>query len=162
MGVLKSWIAAWCLCVAVAPAAAQHVDGILVNADIIAMSEAGLRSDLIVSMIKTPYTAFDVEVDDLVRLGAAGDDDVIAAMMAAEYTVDASPPVEPETDVGGRTNTPRAPAADRDRPFPMATTSNASVRGLAMVSFLGTVCCGASRRYHSWVRRGHRLGATLR
>ena len=115
VGVLKFWIAAWCLCVAVAPAAAQPADGILVNADIIAMSEAGLRSELIVSLIKTRYSAFDVDVDDLVRLGAAGDDDVIAAIVAAEYTVDASPPVELETERRRPARTRRrAPAADRD------------------------------------------------
>lgn len=99
VGPLRFRIAVWCLCVAAVPAAAQPADGILVNSEIIAMSEAGLRSELIVSLFETRNSAFDVEVDDLVRFAAAGDDDVIAAMMeAAEYTVDASPPVEPETE----------------------------------------------------------------
>lgn len=108
------WIAVWCLCVAAAPVAAQPADGVLVKSDIIAMSEGGLRSEFIVSLIESRTSAFHVEVKDLVRLAAAGRDHVIVAMMeAAEYTVDASPPVEPETErrLAARTRW-RAPAAD--------------------------------------------------
>ena len=116
LGLFKFWIAVWCVCVAAAPVAAQPADGILVNSDIIALSEGGLRSELIVSLIESRNSAFHVEVEDLVRLAAAGRDHVIVAMMeAAEYTVDASPPAEPETERRRAARTRwRAPAADRD------------------------------------------------
>jgi hypothetical protein len=65
-----------------APQAAH--DEVLTNDNVVAMTKAGIGSDVIVSKIASSKTAFDVSADGLVRVKHEGvDDDVIAAMIEA-------------------------------------------------------------------------------
>ena len=65
-------------------AIAQEGEEVLINADIVLLSDAGLQPEAIVTVIQTKLTNFDVSVAQLAELSRAGvDSSVIQAMVRA-------------------------------------------------------------------------------
>ena len=96
---------------AMAGAAAQDGGEVLTNADIVTLTEAGLSASVIVAVIDTSQTQFDMSVRQLAALSRAGVDSAVIEAMARTSTGASRqpPPRVAEVEVSTAMNRPQAP-----------------------------------------------------
>ena len=100
-------------CLLSAPAPGQEEEEVLTNADIIALTDAGVPPEAIVIKIESTQSDFDTTVEQLVALSRAGVD---ASVVAAMTRMDTAGPER--QDPAPQQDTP-APAETREPPEPI-------------------------------------------
>ena len=119
-------LAALCL----APCASgQEQEEVLINADIIALTEAGVPAEAIVIKIESTRSDFDTTVEQLIALSGAGVDASVVSAMTRKDTIETpeaetelespQPGLEPAAPVrAGPVPQPTAPAQPQEEPQP--------------------------------------------
>ena len=119
---------------AMAGAAAQDGGEVMTNADIVALTEAGLSSAVIVVVIDTSQTDFDMSVGQLAALSRAGVDSAVIEAMARASTGASRSPAPQAAEVEVSTATNRAQAPLRAAEVEVSTAANRAQAPAATVS----------------------------
>lgn len=123
------------LCLA-PPASGQEQEEVLTNADIVALTEAGVPAEAIVIKIESTRSDFDTTVEQLIALSQAGVDASVVAAMTRKDTIEVSqaeaesepPKPEPEPAAPVQADAvpqPTAPAQPQEKPRPARASESA-------------------------------------
>ena len=91
------------------PAPGQEEEEVLTNADIVALTQAGVPAEAIVIKIESTRSDFDTTVEQLIALSTAGVDASVVAAMTRKATTEAPRPEPPQPE-------PPPPAAEPAAP----------------------------------------------
>ena len=100
------------------PAPGQAQDEVLTNADIVALTEAGVPAEAILIKIESTRADFDTSVEQLIALSRAGVDASVVAAMTGKSTAEA-----PKAEAAPEPPPPAPTAPAREDPTPPPTAS---------------------------------------